>query len=88
MALGKAVTRSHRAFRASKFGAHPCERCGLVATLRSLDVAVAARPATKLCAASPAGWAPLLALCGSCWTDLVDELRALATPGEHEVTPR
>jgi len=72
--------------RAAKVGFLPCQRCGLHATLRSLDIAVPALPARKATRglpgqpAAPAGWCPLIALCGLCWTDAISMLRAEATP--------
>ena len=73
-----------REVRVSKHGLQACERCGLYATLRTLDVAVPALPARGKGMfkqpAVPAGWCPLIALCGQCWTDVVAMLREQATP--------
>lgn len=69
-----------RKIRVAKHGAQACQSCGTVATLRSLDVAVPARAARRDSPAMPAGWAPLIALCGICWTDVRTMLRAAATP--------
>ena len=71
--------------RVSKVELQACERCGLHATLRTLDISVAARPARETrwgekVPAMPAGWCPLVALCGQCWTDVVTMLREKATP--------
>ena len=52
-----------------------CQRCGLLRHLRTLDVAVPAIRAGKGRPASPAGWCPLIALCGDCWSDVARMLR-------------
>lgn len=76
-----------RRIRVAKHELAPCDCCGLHATLRSLDVhvpAIAARPRggkfLPARAAVPEGWAPLIALCGNCWTDVRTMLREAATP--------
>lgn len=71
----------------------PCQRCTLHAALRSLDLAVTEdrgaarrgvvrglRGSLGAQPAVPAGWCPLIALCGLCWIDVVDMLRAQARP--------
>jgi hypothetical protein len=75
--------------RASKFGFHACQRCGVCATLRSIDVYVGPIPKrSKHDLGAPAGWCPLIALCGMCWTDVVKMLRDEATPDSSgEVSP-
>lgn len=69
-----------RKIRVEKRGLNPCDRCGLHATLRSLDVHVPAIPKRRYAPACPEGWAPLIALCGNCWTDVRTMLREAATP--------
>ena len=67
----------------SKVGFGACQGCGTHATLRTVDVAVPrlpARPGKHGRPAVPAGFCPLIALCGACWTGVVEELRAKATP--------
>jgi hypothetical protein len=75
----------------SKAGFRTCEGCGTGATLRTLDVAVPARPARKGKfgqPAIPASFCPLIALCGMCWTDVREMLRKAATPDSSgEVSP-
>lgn len=67
-----------RRVRVSKIGLQPCEWCGVHAALRTLDVAVpalAAEPGGRGLPAQPAlpaGWCPLIALCGLCWTDVFE----------------
>lgn len=71
----------------AKQGFGACQGCGLHATLRSVDVAVPALAASKRrnFVGAPAGWAPLVALCGHCWDALREQLDACATPGLPEV---
>lgn len=69
-----------REVRISRIGLQPCERCGVHATLRTLDVSVPRIPARKGSAEISPGWCPLIALCGMCWTDIVKMLREQATP--------
>ena len=73
------MTWRPRTLRVSKLGLQPCERCGLHATLRTLDVAVP-KAGYARDPDAPVGWAPLIALCGQCWTDIVKMLRDNATP--------
>lgn len=84
-----------RGLRVTARGPGICDRCGLHATMRSLDVAVPAIPERRsqlrdghTMPGAPAGWCPLIALCGMCWTDVRDMLRAKATPDPSgEVSP-
>jgi hypothetical protein len=69
-----------REIRVSGIGFEACERCGLHAMLRTLDVSVPKLSARKGRAEVPAGWCPLIALCGICWTDAVKMLRDAAIP--------
>jgi hypothetical protein len=48
-----------------------CNRCGLTRRVWSLDVHCVALPARKHTPATPAGWAPLIALCDPCWGDVI-----------------
>lgn len=57
----------------------------MYATLRTLDVAVAALPKRGKQEAVPAGWCPLIALCGACWSEVVAMLRGNATPDSSGV---
>lgn len=73
--------------RVDRAGFGACQGCGLHATLRTLDVAVRALPARGGAyprPAAPAGWCPLIALCGMCWTEVVQQFRELATPDAAE----
>ena len=68
-----------RPMRVVKSGAAPCNSCGMLATLRSLDIFCNAEPKTKKRPAFEAGWCPLVALCGGCWDDVKEQLAAQAT---------
>ncbi len=72
--------RSTRKLGVRKIGLQHCERCGVAATLRTLDVWVGEIKRSKHSAGAPAGWCPLIALCGMCWSDVVRMLRENATP--------
>jgi hypothetical protein len=59
-----------------KQGVGGIDRVDVDATLRTLDLSVPPIPEHRV----PAGWVPLIALCGACWTDVVEMLRKQATP--------
>jgi hypothetical protein len=50
---------------------HPCNRCGQMFYVWSLDVLCPAIPKRKHSAVVPEGWAPLILLCDACWRDVV-----------------
>jgi len=76
----QAAVGRRKKFQVNAIGFGSCQGCGLHSTLRTLDVAVAALPARKNDEAVPAGWCPLIALCGMCWDLAVAMLREKATP--------
>jgi hypothetical protein len=53
----------------------PCQGCRTVTTLRTLDIPVPALPARKDSPVVPAGWCPLIALCSTCWTNVIAMLQ-------------
>jgi hypothetical protein len=76
----------------SAVGFAACQGCGIHATLRTLDVRTKAIAECRIGGfkrrAIPAGWCPLIALCGMCWTEVRSMLRDKATPDSSgEISP-